>query len=166
RRRRQHHQERSAVADPRAPGKRSRRAPCEQARRTGQAGARVQPRFPGVEEGLRAEEALPGAHQDALPARRHPVELPQGTRPRAPPRVLVRKVPEAVSVEPTRGRLVAAAAAPTSAYGGAATFAARPSRRIRYRPLPTMIAAPTQVTPSGSTPQIARSSSKIGRAHV
>ena len=69
------------------------------------------------------------------------------------------KVPEAVSVEPTRGRLVAASAAPPCADGGVATFAARPSRRIRYRPLPTMIAAPTQVTPSGSTRQIARSSS-------
>src|SRR5690606_32220943 len=154
-----HHQERSAVADARGPGKRSRRAPCEKARRTGQAGARVQLRFRGGEEGLRAEEGLPGGHQDALPARRHPVELPEGPRPRALARDLLRKVPAAVSVEPTRGRLVAASAAPTSAYGGVATFAARPSRRIRYRPLPTMIAAPTQVTPSGSTPQIARSSS-------
>ena len=61
--------------------------------------ARLQFRFLRMEEGLRAAQALPGAHEEDLPARRHAAELPQAPRPRRATRVLVRHVPAPVSLD-------------------------------------------------------------------
>src|SRR6476620_3366695 len=51
-----------------------------------------------MEEGLRAAQALPGAHQAVLPAGRHPPELPQTPGARAAACVLVRDVPARLRV--------------------------------------------------------------------
>ena len=57
----------------------------------------VQFRLPRMEEGLRAEEALPGAYEDDLPARRQAPGVPQAPGPRAAPRLLLRGLPETLS---------------------------------------------------------------------
>lgn len=73
-------------------------APAAQARRVGAPGPRLQFRFLCVEEGTRAAQALAGACQDALSARRDTTGVQGETGPPAAPRVLVRALPAAVSL--------------------------------------------------------------------
>src|SRR3569832_1080930 len=92
RRRRQHHQERGAVPHPRASAVDHRRNARREATRTGEGGAAVQLRLLRVEEAVRAEEALAGAHEAHVPAvRRAAAEGASGTH--AAQKLLVRAVP-------------------------------------------------------------------------
>lgn len=64
--------------------------------RNDRAGPRIQLRFPGLEKGLRAAQALPGAYAHGLPALRAPVAVPGQARCTPAPRFLLRLLPAAL----------------------------------------------------------------------
>lgn len=86
---------------------------CTQTRRTGVPGARRQFRFSSLEKSLRAEEALPGAHQDQLPARWRTVAVSQARGQGGARCVFLRGVPAVVP----RRRCLMSAAVPWNSDG-------------------------------------------------